>query len=170
MKQEQRHCHARKIRTVNEGSYSDHKPKMLVLKMRTRRKWRSRGDTRKKKIAWEKLKDEAKREEFNEKTRQLYEMQQHEFKEDQDNWNIISDILGKAAEEVCGRERKSIENPWNIGHEEEISQMRREITDLINRRNQCQEGMRTRNREQRIMIQVEEHQTRTEGEEKGAKE
>ena len=43
MKQKQRYCHARKIRTVNEGSYSDHKPKMLVLKMRTRRKWRSRG-------------------------------------------------------------------------------------------------------------------------------
>ena len=77
--------------------------------MRTRRKCRSGGDTRKKKIAWEKLKNEAKREEFIENTRQLYEMQQHEFKEDQDNWNIISDILGKAAEEVCGRERKSIE-------------------------------------------------------------
>ena len=33
--------------------------------------------------------------------------------------------------------------------------MSREITDLINRRNQCQEGMRTRNREQRIRIKVE---------------
>ena len=118
IKQEQRHYHARRIRTVNECSHYDHEPKMFLLKIKTRRIWRNRGDPRKKKIAWEKLRDAEKREEFNEKTRQRYEIHQQVFQKDQDNWNTISDILGR-------RVIKSIENSRKIWHEEEISQMKR---------------------------------------------
>ena len=39
MRPEQRHCHTRRMRTVNETALSDHKPKMLVVDIRKKR-WR----------------------------------------------------------------------------------------------------------------------------------
>ena len=44
-----------------------------------------------------------------------------------------------AAEEVCGIESGIEANPWMIGHEKEVNEMREEIERLISERNSKQE-------------------------------
>ena len=49
-------------------------------------------------------------------TRRLNE----EPEEQETSWDKISNILVAAAEEVCGRKRRTIANPWTVGREENL--------------------------------------------------
>lgn len=62
-----------------------------------------------------------------------------ERNEETTNWNYISNLVNKAAMEVCGVEERKVENPWMVDKEEELEQMRRAINNALNRRNQALE-------------------------------
>ena len=54
--------------------------------------------------------------------------------------------MNEAAEEVCDLESERVANPWMIGHEREVNEMREEIERLINERNSKQERIIARRR------------------------
>ena len=50
-------------------------------------------------------------------------------------WKNLVEVMNEAAEEVCGLESVRVANPWMIGHEREVNEMREEIERLISERN-----------------------------------
>ena len=54
--------------------------------------------------------------------------------------------MNEAAEEVCGLESGRVINPWMIGHEREVNEMREEIERLISERNSKHERINARRR------------------------
>ena len=42
-------------------------------------------------------------------------------------WTEISNILVRAAKQICGVHTKKVENPWIIGHEDELAEIRKAI-------------------------------------------
>ena len=52
-------------------------------------------------------------------------------------WEEISEILTKAARDICGVQSKKVENPWIAGHEEQLQEMRTEINKWIAARNRA---------------------------------
>ena len=58
---------------------------------------------------------------------------------DTTNWTEITEVVTKAAEDICGIQEKKIENPWMAGRDEEIQRMRARITGCLTQRNDCLE-------------------------------
>ena len=85
------------------------------------------------------------KEEFKEKMRELRE--EEETREGEEGeWKRLTGIMMKAAEEACGVEERRIQNPWTVGHEEEIREMNNRIERAVDRRNRAREAMGARRR------------------------
>ena len=54
------------------------------------------------------------------------------------------EVMNEAAEVVCGLESGHVANPWMIGYEREVNEMREEIERLISERNNEQERINAR--------------------------
>ena len=54
--------------------------------------------------------------------------------------------MNETAKEVSGHESGRVANPWLIGHEREVNEMREEIERLISERNSKQERINARRR------------------------
>ena len=120
---------------------SDHRPKCVRLRKEVRT-WRVSGpnESRVLKIKWEVLQDESKREEYEERTRVL--MNESESNERMGEWERVSEIMVRAAKEVCGVREKGVLNPWVIGHEESIRERTSRVNDAVNERNECMSCLR----------------------------
>ena len=143
-----RHRLVRSIRTIEEGTFSDHKPKSMIVRVR-KRKWRvDRREGRVPRVRWEVLRDEEKREEFKDRTREKIEEVQWEEGEQpsETEWGKIGGIMMEAAKEVCGEVGRAPGNPWAIGREEEIRAYRNRIQGAVDRRNEVAVRHRARGR------------------------
>ena len=69
---------------------------------------------------------------------------------DETNYEEMAKIMTTAAEEVCGRSVKEVDNPWNVGHEEEIERRQANISELVERRNWIDQVRITRANERRM--------------------
>ena len=67
VKQNERHCMIRRIRSERKNELSDHKPKKVMICVEKR--WRAVNGERKRRIIWEVLRDSEKKEEYKESTR-----------------------------------------------------------------------------------------------------
>ena len=103
LKQDQKH-QMLKMWTGRETAMSDHRPKILEMKIGNK-KWR-RGDQerREPQIDHEALRDE-KFEKYEELTKTKYRQHQGEYKEDSTNWNTITEILTTSARETCANKQ-----------------------------------------------------------------
>ena len=111
---------------------SDHKP--VVLKIRTKmKKWRAAAKPQPSK-KWEALRFLSKQQEFRRRTAELIENDEVGKTR---GWEEISEILTKAARDICGVQSKKVENPWIAGHEEQLHEMRTEINKWIAARNRA---------------------------------
>ena len=135
MKQTQRHKNVIKVSTVGETTLSDHKPKKIIIE----RKWKKYDSQNRKKrvprIRWNKLKDEEVASQYRRKVEDLLVDSGEGIDENKTCWNKITDIVIKAADEICGREEKQVENPWMQDKDEEVQRMRRRLNIAIERRN-----------------------------------
>ena len=134
MRASQRHRHAKKMRTVDELSYSDHKPVCLYLKTKMR-KWRVAVKPPPN-IKWEALRQEDKQQKFREKTAEL--MMDDEIGIERD-WDQISSILVQAARTTCGMQTKRVENPWIKGNEGVLENLQLDINRWVKARNEAKE-------------------------------
>ena len=41
----------------------------------------------------------------------------------------------KSAEEVCGTVMREVGNPWTVGHEEELKELKQEVVEAVRLRN-----------------------------------
>ena len=73
VKREDRHKLVRKMMTMDEKTFSDHKPKLVIIRVRGKR-WRDEGGRRERapNIKWEVFGEEEKRREFEERTREKF--------------------------------------------------------------------------------------------------
>ena len=136
MRNRERQNHVRKVCTVGEASLSDHKPKKLRLRLKKRR-WRTPIQRKKVPlIKWERLADEQVAAQYSrrmgEEMRNLGEVEVVCT-----GWAKFAEKVVGVASEVCGLRSKSVENPWMVGREEEISRMRRAISVAMERKNQA---------------------------------
>ena len=134
MSNDQRHKYARKITTVGEATISDHKPKKLRIEMKVQKKCYKSKPKKRPKIMWEKLRDPEISRSYQEKVNEILEEREN-ADQDTTDWKDITDVVTKAAMEVCGVEDKPIENPWMIGRDTEIQGMRARINAAITNRN-----------------------------------
>ena len=156
MKKAQRHKNVKKVNTVGDLTLSDHKPKKIILV----RNWRKYNRNERKKtvprIKWVKLDDEEIARQYRGKVEDLLaEYDDTEDAADVTNWNKISDIVVKAADEVCGREEKKIENPWMLDKDEEVQRMRARLNRALERRNTLSVRQRE-NPEENLAIEITE--------------
>ena len=140
MKQDQRHKFARRVCTVGEVTISDHKPKKLRIEVKKNRVWQRKMTKRIPRVRWEKLREEETLVRYREKIAEIVDA----IPEDgtiagKTKWNEMVEITNKAAEEACGVEEKRIQNPWMIGKDEEIQQMRERISRAISERDRLNE-------------------------------
>ena len=137
MRKEERAKYTRKLNTVGEASISDHKPKKLKLELR-RKSWRKVYQGKKTpRLNWEKLRDEEVARNFHrEMEEEMTAGQQVARRQDTTEWTQLAEKVLKIVERVCGRQVKSVENPWMVGKEEEVDQMRRRISGAVERRNE----------------------------------
>ena len=49
----------------------------------------------------------------------------------------MSEVILRAAKEVCGEYEKGVSNPWVIGHEEVIGCALAQVNKMVNERNEC---------------------------------
>ena len=144
VRNQDRHKWVKKAATVNVDSYSDHRPKMIVLKTGVKA-WRNEGrGARRGQVRWEVLKTQEGSNRFREETRRRWE--------DSENtgWEKVSEVLRESAMEVCGMRERRVENPWTVGREEELEDMRRGIQHEVEERNMLLGMRRTRAREERL--------------------
>ena len=59
-------------------------------------------------------------------------------------WKNLVEVMNEAVEEVCGLESGRVANPWMIGHERKVNEMREKIERLISERNSKQERINAR--------------------------
>ena len=162
MRNEDRHKYARKINTVGECTISDHKPKKLVLNLVNRRKSCQKKKPKIPRISWEKLRQENIAIEYRNKVSELWQEAEEEQIEAENKgctiFDHITKIVTKAAETVCGTEERQLENPWMVGRDAEIQNMRSRITAAINRRNEKRTQQRengNRDEDRRIEEELE---------------
>ena len=83
------------------------------------------------------MKDLEKKITFRNKINEILEERQDRVQNnDSTQWDEISEVVMKAAKEVCGLMEKRIENPWMVDKDEEVGVMRHRITTAIGRRNE----------------------------------
>ena len=89
-------------------------------------------------IRWERLAVEEVEKEYCRKMEEVMERTRgEEVDERSTGWAKLAEKVVEVAEEVCGVRTKSVENPWMVGKEGEISRMRRDISFATERKNQA---------------------------------
>ena len=168
VRKNERHWMIERMCTMSEWGLSDHRPKCVRMRKNVR-KWRVSGanESRVPKIKWEVLQDENKREEYKERTRVL--LSESESNERTGEWERVSEVMVRAAKDVCGVREKGVVNPWVIGHEESISERMRRVNEAVNERNECMSRLRAmpgmttrRNSAQRTLAERQLERAKTE--------
>ena len=59
----------------------------------------------------------------------------------QQTYEEMAEVMVGAAKEVCGVARKTVENPWTIGHEDELEELGNRIREAANQRNMKREAV-----------------------------
>ena len=119
MREEQRHRHAKRIKTMSEAAVSDHKPKWMLVDIR-KRKWRREYEARRiPAIKWEVLKNEQVASRFQAEAKQRLRSDREEVRTYSTRWTGLAGHLVEAARVTWGLRSKSVENEWLIGKEEE---------------------------------------------------
>ena len=132
----ERHRIVKRMRTVNEVTLSDHKPKSMTIKV-VEKKWRTAGGrTRRRKVKWEVLRDERKKEEYKVETQRRMDERENGGEESRMKWDELAQVMTESAEEVCGLVSGRVENPWMLGHERRVEELRGEIERAVNERNE----------------------------------
>ena len=140
VKNHQRHAIVRGMSTVQDRTLSDHNPKIMTINTKLRNYRHGNIPRRRPQIYWEKLQDESTREAFVEATtRRLDELPEGEV-----SWDSISSILVGAAEESCGRRRRTIANPWTLGREDTLRILHDSIATCVENRQRILERRVTR--------------------------
>ena len=126
----------KKICTVGEVTLSDHKPKLMKfrLEVNLRSKVRIKRVPR---IRFEKLRLPEYAVQYRQRIGEIIEENEgnKDLNNDKTRWDELTNIVIKAAEEVCGKEERKVENPWMVGREEEIQRLRSRLTNAIEERN-----------------------------------
>ena len=153
MRNRQRHKHVKKICTVGEITLSDHKPKLMKFQLEVNLRSRTRIK-RVPRIRFEKLRLPEIADQYRQRIGELIaeEVDNEDLNDDMTRWDELTKIVIKAAEEVCGKEERKVENPWMIGREEELQRMRSRLTAAINLRNEL--VARSRNNVDDLNLQV----------------
>ena len=87
------------------------------------RRWRANlDDRRNERIKWDILIEEGKRREYKEETRRWMEMERKK-------WDALTEVMVESASKVCREIGGIVANPWMIGHEVEVEEMRSEISE-----------------------------------------
>ena len=139
VRQNERHRMIRRMRC-------EHMKKVVICV--EKRRWRAVNGERKRRIKWEVLRDSEKKEKYKESTRVKWNerMERETWESSRMQWKNLVEVMNEAAEEVCGLESGRVANPWIIGHEREVNEMREEIGRLISERNSMQERINARRR------------------------
>ena len=104
-----------------------------------KKKWRKINVKRAPRVNWEALRSE-------EVTRRFHSRMEEKMAEpvvagpgegESTEWGKLAEKVMEVAEEVCGLKGKSVENPWMVGKEEELAEMRRRISGAVERRNEA---------------------------------
>ena len=140
-----RHQMVERMRTKSDWSLSDHRPKVMRIRVSERR-WRVQGgrEGRVPRIRWELLAEEEKKREYAERTRELLDEVEEGAVEEP--WGRVSGVMMRAAREVCGVVRREVASPWVVGHEEFLRERTERVTDAVSRRNDCMERLSARRR------------------------
>ena len=143
VRKNERYWMIERMRTMSEWGLSDHRPKCVRVRKEVR-KWRMSGPSERRvpKIKWEALQEESKKEEYVERTRML--MNEGEWSENVGEWEKVSEVMVRAAKDVCGIREKGVLNPWVIGHEESIRERMARVNEAVNARNECMSRLRAR--------------------------
>ena len=149
MRCEQRHKHVRRMATIQEAAFSDHRPKIMELKTNVK-KWRQAGRPRRApNLRHEKLKDNETAMRYKEKTAE--EVRRAEIdgrlQDGSKLWETLTDIMVKCVKETCGTREKKIASPWLVDSEDQLEEMRKNICTLVERRNELQAYRATRARD-----------------------
>ena len=140
MRNHQRHKLVRKICTIGESSLSDHLPKKLTVQITVDKKFNRPRKKPPPRIVWEKLRQDNIASNYKQKVQELLAADNDAGGEEEEaettEWDKIARVVTEAARETCGIEEKKVENPWMIGRDEEVQQMRVRITAAISLRNQ----------------------------------
>ena len=138
---DQRHSMVKKMRTIHDMAISDHNPKEMTMR---RRRMRPNPRTKKPPIGWEKLQEENTREMYREATARKLQEREEEIQEGGENWKLVSEVMVNAAEEMCGRRRRTVANPCTVGREEQLRALHDAISRSFQRRNTAEETKLTR--------------------------
>jgi hypothetical protein len=135
VRKNERHGHVRKMWTVNDGVLSDHRPKCMKLRVRSK-KWRVEGGNARRvpRIKWEVMKEEEKKREYERRTREL--VQEESKEEVKDEWKKMTKVMMQAAREVCGVVTREVANPWTVGREEEVESLQQRVKVAVRERNE----------------------------------
>ena len=152
MRCEQRHKHVKRMATIQEAAFSDRRPKMMELKTNVK-KWRQAGRaSRAPNLRHEKLKDNETAMRYKEKTAE--EVRRAEIdgrlQDGSKLWETLTDIMVKCVKETCGTREKKIASPWLVDREDQLEEMRENISTLIERRNELQAYRATRARDREL--------------------
>ena len=145
MRREEWRAMVGRMRVRGAGGLSDHKVKCVEVKSQVRRRRRAGRIDRVPKVKWERLKLPEVGEEYRSKMAELREEEETTEREEGE-WKSLSRIMLRAAEEACGVEERRIQNPWTVGHEEEIREANSRIERAVDRRNRAREAMGARRR------------------------
>ena len=81
---------------------------------------------------------------YREATARKLQKREEEIQEGGENWKLVSEVMASAAEEVCGRRRRTVANPWTVGREEQLRALHDAISRSVQRRNAAEETKLTR--------------------------
>ena len=87
------------------------------------------------------LRDEEKKNEYKEETRRRMEMLIEGEEEERKKWDVLTEAMVESAIKVYGEIGSRVDNPWIIGYEDEVEEMRREISEVVTERNRQGERM-----------------------------
>ena len=119
MRKEQQRGMVRRMKVDGAGGLSNNEVNCLEVERQVRR-WRRAGRIeRVPKMRWQRLLLPEVKEDFREKMMEV--RKEEEAREgEEDEWSRLTRVMMKAAEEACGVEERTIQNPGTVGHEKEI--------------------------------------------------
>ena len=130
VRKEERQRLVRKMKTMSMNELSDHTAKSMIVRV-TGKRWRTEGGGgRPPRVKWEALQHMEARETYKENTRERMER----ANVDEWRWEDMTEVLTEAAKEVCGETTIPVANPWTIGHERELEEMRDDIVSAVRMR------------------------------------
>ena len=119
------------MKAMHASVLSDHRAKGMIVRVVDRR-WRTEGGGggRPPRTKWEALQHTDKREEYKLKTN---EMMTNEEVADW-SWESMAKVMTEAAKEVCGETTRPVQNPWTVGREDELNELREDIVRAVRTR------------------------------------